>query len=530
MQNIKKTLKSKRFWLGTVLPFALAVAAAFVARYQLEISDGVTANYMAGQWPVYAPLNALTAFCLTLVVFALCGSWGIATGVSGLIFTVLALVNYYTRDLHGSALMPQDILNLGTAAEVMGSYTLHITQTVITIALLYIPVLVAAVVQVKLAGKHKRSWKQRGAHALACACGIFAVLYLGYFSPNPIKPATTYGWAWQETYYKYGYLAGSLEAASLMVDPILQPDGYSEDAATEAAAMAQDYQASPETANEQDYPDVFLILSESFYDFDLVTDLQADQEIMQVTKNLPNSIYGHTISPHVGGGTNSSEYEMLSSNSLMLMPSITPFNWLNLHKANSLVSNLKDLGYATLAAHTYTNSNYRRDSAWLTLGFDETHFQDDFPTKETYGSRPYQTDSATFNQVVQVNLNGAMACTLAVLPGMRTRREGTVKNLTAEAIADITSSGETLRANHLKILSDGLIHSSQATLFASRMADWAGLAASRAALMACGSRSLPWKQGRKIAKPRCARCRASAHSVCHEATSNPSQRVGGRPP
>ena len=44
--------------------------------------------------------------------------------------------------------------------------------------------------------------------------------------------------------------------------------------------------------------------------------------------------------------------------------------------------------------------------------------------------------------------------------------EGTVKNETAEAIADITSSGETLRANHLKILDDGLIHASQATLFA----------------------------------------------------------------
>ncbi len=51
--------------------------------------------------------------------------------------------------------------------------------------------------------------------------------------------------------------------------------------------------------------------------------------------------------------------------------------------------------------------------------------------------------------------------------------EGTIKNLTAEAIADITSSGETLRANHLKILSDAVIHSSQATLFASRTADWA---------------------------------------------------------
>jgi ATP phosphoribosyltransferase len=51
--------------------------------------------------------------------------------------------------------------------------------------------------------------------------------------------------------------------------------------------------------------------------------------------------------------------------------------------------------------------------------------------------------------------------------------EGTVKNATAEAIADITSSGETLRANHLRILSDGLIHASEAVLWASPAAPWA---------------------------------------------------------
>ena len=43
------------------------------------------------------------------------------------------------------------------------------------------------------------------------------------------------------------------------------------------------------------------------------------------------------------------------------------------------------------------------------------------------------TDSATFNEVVAVNLNGAMACTLAVLPGMRARREGTVINVASFA-------------------------------------------------------------------------------------------------
>jgi ATP phosphoribosyltransferase len=48
--------------------------------------------------------------------------------------------------------------------------------------------------------------------------------------------------------------------------------------------------------------------------------------------------------------------------------------------------------------------------------------------------------------------------------------EGTVANETAEAIADITSSGETLRANHLKVLNDEPILRSQATLWRSRVA------------------------------------------------------------
>ena len=50
--------------------------------------------------------------------------------------------------------------------------------------------------------------------------------------------------------------------------------------------------------------------------------------------------------------------------------------------------------------------------------------------------------------------------------------EGTVKNLTAEAIADITSSGATLRDNHLKVLGGSVIHQSQAVLYAAKAALW----------------------------------------------------------
>ncbi len=64
--------------------------------------------------------------------------------------------------------------------------------------------------------------------------------------------------------------------------------------------------------------------------------------------------------------------------------------------------------------------------------------------------------------------------------------EGTVANGTAEAVADITSTGATLRANHLRVLAGPPVHASQATLFRSRTAPWD--AATRTALAALCSR------------------------------------------
>ena len=51
--------------------------------------------------------------------------------------------------------------------------------------------------------------------------------------------------------------------------------------------------------------------------------------------------------------------------------------------------------------------------------------------------------------------------------------EGTPAAGTADFIVDITTTGETLRANGLKVLEDGTILRSQANLIASRVAPWA---------------------------------------------------------
>ena len=46
--------------------------------------------------------------------------------------------------------------------------------------------------------------------------------------------------------------------------------------------------------------------------------------------------------------------------------------------------------------------------------------------------------------------------------------EGAIKNGLADVIADITSTGETLKQNNLKLLDDGLILKSSATIFANK--------------------------------------------------------------
>jgi ATP phosphoribosyltransferase len=56
--------------------------------------------------------------------------------------------------------------------------------------------------------------------------------------------------------------------------------------------------------------------------------------------------------------------------------------------------------------------------------------------------------------------------------------EGTPAAGTAELIVDITTTGTTLKANHLKVLEDGLILQSQAHLVLARGAAWSGKATS----------------------------------------------------
>lgn len=142
-------------------------------------------------------------------------------------------------------------------------------------------------------------------------------------------------------------------------------------------------------------------MNETFYDLGLITDLDADQDYLEGIHGLDHVISGYAVVPVVGGGTNNSEYELLSSNSLYLMPGVTPFNVIDMQDAYTVVSHLKKLGYVTIAAHPGVSYSYQRSRVYPQMGFDEIYFLDDYIELTYFGNRIHATDESVYQNLIR---------------------------------------------------------------------------------------------------------------------------------
>lgn len=148
-------------------------------------------------------------------------------------------------------------------------------------------------------------------------------------------------------------------------------------------------------------PDVILILNETFYDLRQLVDIQTDVPFLDNIESLDNLLMGYAVSPQSGGGTNSSEYELLCSNSLQMLPGVTPFNVLDLVNASSIVSNLNSLGYYSLGSHGEVSMNYSRGQSYKNLQFQSVHFKEDFLDATTFGGRSFYTDESLYQNLIR---------------------------------------------------------------------------------------------------------------------------------
>lgn len=320
--------------------------------------------------------------------------WRYAT-TGGVLFsvmsTLLAIVNHYVLHLHGSLLTIQELSNFATAMDVMGQYNFFAPNLLREVFLQL----------VILAGCLGLSWlqfrflerpagcagKNRRIGCALCAVAVFGILCSGKVEPY-LKKARS---SWQPTctvqYHGYPMVV----AASMAKYELTPPAGYDEDALNAIA-----FPENPTPQSEQ--PDIVLILNETFYDLAQVMEFQTDVPYLSGISGLSNTLQGNAIA-QIGGSTNMTEFELLTSN-LQSIVGITPFNVLNMADTSSIVTQLREQGYYTMASHPAGGSNYNRINGYTAMGFDEIHFAADFENTTVYADRPFVTDSSVYENII----------------------------------------------------------------------------------------------------------------------------------
>ncbi len=318
--------------------------------------------------------------------------------LSGVIGTTIlflySIANYYTIKFHSSPLTLLEVRNAKTALSVFGNYDLTPDSYVFSRVLLFgasISVcIVAYFYEKREEATEKKIILQRG--LLRTAILLLLILgtyYFGYFGRNPIKPPEFLNWSWEYSAEKYG-LSGIIVESTVTAfkNPIIEPIGLK-------TTELRDINALYDEAKHTKKPDVIVILNESFFDLRRVVNLETDTDFLTEYDSL-QAIKGYAVAPNMGGKTNSSEYELLTSNSHNLVNG-TPFQVLDLENINSIVSVMKNNGYETLGFHTERSSNYNRAVAYKCMGFDHIFFGEDITLENNvYGTRWYLLDTAAY--------------------------------------------------------------------------------------------------------------------------------------
>lgn len=374
--------------LGQGVYAAVLCCAAF---WQLQHSCDV-AGLLQEMIPRYLILSLMilgSVYLLLSIPWRYAATGGILFSV---VCTLLAIINYYTLQLHGTLLTVQELHNFKTAIDVIGQYNFFAPNLLREVSLQLV-ILVGCMVLSWVQFRFLELPSGYSEQKRRIGCALCAVTVIGILCSAKAKPYLKEARAsWQPTctvqYHGYPMIL----AASMTKYELAPPTGYDADALN-AIALPEN------SVVKTELPDIFLILNETFYDLAQVMDFQTEEPYLSGIAGLNNSRRGNAIA-QIGGGTNVTEFELLTSNPRSIVGS-TPFNVLNMADTSSMVTQLREQGYYTIASHPAAGSNYNRTNGYTAMGFDEIHFGNDFENVTGYVERPFATDASVYENVIR---------------------------------------------------------------------------------------------------------------------------------
>ena len=312
----------------------------------------------------------------------------------------MTAASYVKTILRESPLLPWDFKLIREASSVVNGYSLEIPRMTI---LILASVVVMTVLLFLL--RWRPVFRVLPFLLTFVPTGLVLVIYVySSFIQGPYVPEEAYRSYLPKDYYEErGFLTAFTEYLYYLL-PQEAPEGYSKEYMQAMADKARNAVTEVTIANVSskaaaEKPNIIVVMSESY--FDLTRQLKHitfQEDPLPVLHALTReSLYGTAFSHVFGGNTVVSEFECLTGFSGEFFPmDYMVYGSFITEGFDSAVSILEAQGYHSMAFHPYLASNYNRDHAYKSFGFNELFFEESFP-EDAKRARGLISDEALYD-------------------------------------------------------------------------------------------------------------------------------------
>ena len=224
-------------------------------------------------------LNFMFIYFLITFFYSFAGKIKFGLVITAILTGLIGIINHFITAFRGTPLVPWDLFSLNVALTVLPTFKFTVTkQAVLGFILFVITLIILAKVKLQTFanGKLKKIYR-------VSACVSIVVFVICFYLTNLIAWFDlNENWDPKEEYHNNGLVASLFKQSRNLI--IQDPEGYDVESLTDLAETIE----VPIIKNEenQEMPNVIVIMNESFADLTVVGDFETNTEYLSYFKNL----------------------------------------------------------------------------------------------------------------------------------------------------------------------------------------------------------------------------------------------------
>lgn len=379
---------NNRIWKKAQLANMLLMVLTAVSLW--IFNDLMAIGMLVGTVNTISLFNFCIYAALFLFFFGLIRNRKVALLVPGGMLFLVGIVNAVVKAIRRTPISAGDIFSVKTAFAVAGNYSMEFDKEFVIkvgagMVILALTVFIICMYM-------EQELLPKGARIVCVGCSVIWFGMMAYTSWIVVAGGRNADYFTHETNGFAFNLYLQLKDLS-----IREPENYGQEVLKEI----KEHYPSDRAVAREDYPNIIVIMNESFSDLTVLGEFATNQEVLPFLNSLQdNTIRGNLYSSVYGGNTANTEYEFLTGSSMSYFSErVVPFQLYMNEERESVISQMDQLGYQTIFMHPYKAYSWNRPSVYSALRVDEMYYEEDM--SKLVNIRGYGSDKSQNEYLIE---------------------------------------------------------------------------------------------------------------------------------